>query len=126
MKQTVCVDLDGVLARFDEWHGVDYFGDVIPGAKEFLESLSKTYEIIIYTCRCTEGISGIEKSNLLRNRVRDWLDENELKYDEIYTGQGKPIAKAYIDDKGINCNPTQDSMAFEKVLLMLGSMDEIV
>ena len=34
MKQTVCVDLDGVLARFDEWHGVDYFGDV----NEFLEN----------------------------------------------------------------------------------------
>jgi len=48
-----------------------------------------------------------------------------MTYDEIYTGQGKPIAQAYIDDRGINCNPAQDSMAYEKVLLMLDSTEDI-
>ena len=84
--------------------------------------MSKNYEVVIHTCRCTEGINGREKANLLANRVREFLDENDLKYDRIWVDQGKPIAKAYIDDRGVSCRPEDDSMAYEKVLLMLGSL----
>lgn len=124
MKDSVCVDFDGVIAVNDGWQGVDHFGELIPGAKEFLEELSKMYNVIIFTCRCTEGMNGVEKSHLLVNRVRDYMDEHELKYDEIWANQGKPIAKAYIDDRGVYCNPALDSLAYAKVLLMLGAMEK--
>ena len=120
MKEIICVDLDGVLAEDGQWNGVEHFGKVIDGAKEFLENLRQHYDVVIYTCRFTEGINGIEKAGLLRNRVRDWLDENELPYDEIFIGQGKPIATAYVDDRGINCSPQYNKDAFQKVLFMLG------
>ena len=124
MKQTVCVDLDGTLLRFDDWRGVEYFGEPFPGAKEFLSKLRERFWVVIYTCRCTEGIDGPEKANLLRNRVRDELDRLEFEYDDIWIGQGKPIATAYIDDKGLRCDPAKDHMAFERILYSLGYCEE--
>jgi hypothetical protein len=121
LKETVCVDFDGVIVKHD-WRGVDYFAEILPGAKDFLENLSKKYEVVIFTCRCTESINGIEKKNLLVNRVRQFLEDNELPYDRIWAEQGKPIAKAYIDDRGISCRPEDDSMAYEKTLLMIDNM----
>lgn len=125
MKKSVCVDLDGVLAKYDGWKGVDYFGDPIPGAREFLQILRTKYEVIIYTCRCREGISGPEKSHLLINRVREWLDKHDMPYDDIDAGSGKPIASYYIDDRGIRCTPQLDSEAFHKVLLVVMENDYI-
>lgn len=116
MKKSICVDIDGVLAQYEQWRGVDHFGDVMPGAKQFLERLRDEYEIVIFTCRCTKGMSGREEPHLLANRVREWLEKNELPYDDIYVGQGKPIASYYIDDRGINCNPQENPMAYEMVL----------
>lgn len=124
MKDSVCVDFDGVIAQENGWQGVDFLGDPIPGAKEFLENLSKDFEIIIFTCRCTEGINGVEKGVLLANRVRAYMQKHELPFDQIYYGQGKPIAKAYIDDRGICCRPQEDSMAYAKALLMLSNVNQ--
>ena len=105
MKQTICVDVDGVLATDDGWQGVDHFGDPIDGAIEFTKRLSEYFHICIFTCRCYGDINKPEKPHLLVNRVRNWLDEHGVAYDEIYAGVGKPIALAYIDDRGINCQP---------------------
>ena len=107
MKKTVCVDVDGVLARYDGWKGVDHFGEPIHGAKEFLEKLSAMCDVVIYTTRCCEEINKPEKAWLLKNRVRDWLDKHGLKYSDIFIGQGKPIASAYVDDRAISCRPQE-------------------
>jgi len=121
MKPVVCVDLDGTLAKFDEWQGVDHFGDPFPGAVEFTKKLSDFFDVCIYTCRCNEKINPPEKSNLLKNRVRDWLDEHGFVYSHIYAEQGKPIAHAYIDDKGISCQPDLNGEeAYNMVLRILG------
>jgi len=124
MKKTACVDLDGTLIRFDEWRGVEYFGDPLPGAKEFLSKLREKFDVVIYTCRCTEGIDGPEKASLLRNRVRDELDRLGFEYDHIWIGQGKPIASVYIDDKGMRCDPAADNLAYQRILYALGFRED--
>lgn len=100
MKKTVCVDLDGTIARYDGWKGIEHFGDPLPGAKEFLERLGENYKILIYTTRCNEQMNG-EVPHQLRNRVEAWLQRHQLRYDDIHTGQGKPMCIAFIDDRAI-------------------------
>ncbi len=57
-NKTVCVDLDGVLAKLDKWEGVERFGPVIPGAQFFLEALRRVgFKIIIHTVRCSPDVN---------------------------------------------------------------------
>jgi len=106
MKKTIALDLDGTLASYKEgWKGVDVFGDPIPGSVLFTELLSKDYNVLIYTCRCNPELGKGEGTNLLRQRVKEYLDLHGFHYDEIYIGVGKPIASAYVDDKSIACTP---------------------
>ena len=49
--KTVCVDLDGVLAQYDGWQGLENIGDPVEGAREFMEDLSKKYHVLVHTAR---------------------------------------------------------------------------
>jgi hypothetical protein len=107
-RPTVCVDLDGTLADYSQgWQGVDTIGDPLPGAQAFVAQLRRSYEVVIFTTRCNPEVNKPEAVHLLRNRVAAWLDRHGFEYDDIYTGTGKPIAGAYIDDRAIRCNPAR-------------------
>jgi hypothetical protein len=108
MKRTVCVDLDGVLAKYDGWKGVDHIGDPIPGAVEFTKALSELCDVVIFTTRCNPEVNKPEAVHLLVNRVRAWLDAHGFAYADIYAGTGKPIAVAYVDDRAVVCRPEKD------------------
>ncbi len=106
MKKTICVDFDGVLADYTQgWHGVDHFGDPIPGAVEFTKELSKFAEVVVFTCRCSGDLHSGLAPHLLTNAVRAYLDKHGFEYASVYAGTGKPIASAYIDDRAIFCDP---------------------
>ncbi len=126
MKKTVCVDLDGVLAKYDEWEGVDHFGDPIEGAVEFTKKLGETFDVVIFTTRCNPEVNKPERPHLLVNRVREWLDKHGFHYDDIYSGEGKPIAQWYVDDRAIVCRPQDElgaELAFESALWQMGTSD---
>ncbi len=108
-KRTVCVDLDGVLSRYDSWKGIEHFGEPVPGAVEFSKELAKKYRVLIFSARThdEEGRDVKEAKRL----VAAWLDRHGFAYDEIYTGQGKPFASAYIDDRAVSCRPQEDGEA---------------
>jgi len=122
-KKTVAVDVDGVLAQYDGWKGIEHFGDPIPGAREFLETLLQKYDVLIHTTRCSEEINKPETSVLLARRVRRWLDQHNLPHDGIWVGTGKPIAVAYIDDRALRCAPQRNPDAFRDVLTALEEME---
>ena len=105
MKKTVAVDVDGVLAQYDGWKGVDHIGDPIPGAVAFTHTLSEHFDVLIFTTRCCEEVNQPEKAHLLRNRLVKWLDQHDFAYADVWVGQGKPIAVAYIDDRAVVCRP---------------------
>lgn len=107
MKKTICVDLDGVLAQYDGWKGVDHIGDPIPGAVDFTKELSQLGDVVIFTTRCNPEVNKPSAVHLLVNRVREWLDRHGFEYADIYAGTGKPIASAYIDDRAIRCRPQE-------------------
>lgn len=59
---------------------------------------------------------GVEKANMLAYGIKEYMDKHELPYDEIYVGQGKPVASYYVDDRGVRCLPQLDNEAYGKVL----------
>ena len=119
-RRRVCVDLDGVLAEYDRWKGVDHFGNPIPGALEFMKKLEKFAEITIFTSRCAQDV--LEGSRItpgqLRVKVIEWLEKHGFPYTDVYIGQGKPRAAAFIDDRAVHCNPQLDKDAFDQALKM--------
>ncbi|HEX6278672.1 MAG TPA: hypothetical protein VFZ49_01535 [Pyrinomonadaceae bacterium] len=117
-RRRVCVDLDGVLAKYEKWKGIDHFGAPIPGALEFVKKLSKFAEITIFTSRCAQDV--LEGSHVtpgqLRVKVIEWLEKHGFPYTDVYIGQGKPRAAAFIDDRAVHCNPQLVENAFEEAL----------
>lgn len=118
-RRAVCVDLDGVLARYDGWNGPDKIGKPIPGAREFLESLREKYRVVVYSSRLSSDSAGREEILRMRHFIEKWLTENGLPFDEVYAGIGKPLAVAFIDDRAVRCRPQDDPEAFEKALKSL-------
>ena len=120
-KPRVCLDLDGVLAHYSGWEGLDQIGSPIPGALDFAWSLAEVADIVIFTSRCSQDNGG-ETSNSridpgrLRVRVIEWLEKYKFPYADVYVGQGKPRAAAFIDDRAVYCSPQNDKQAFDKAL----------
>ena len=123
-RRRVCVDLDGVLAQYDKWKGLDHFGKPVPGALEFMQKLSKFAEITIFTSRCAQDV--LEGSRVtpgqLRVKVIEWLEKHGFPYTDVYIGQGKPRAAAFIDDRAVHCSPQLDPEAFEEALARTRSL----
>lgn len=117
MKKTVCVDLDGVLADYSKgFRGLNIIGDPLPGARDFMVSLKESYRVVVYTTRCKtfpEGAPGPEgqpevnrsSQEVIVKFVTDWLQKWDIPHDEVYAGQGKPFAIAYVDDRAVSCEP---------------------
>ena len=87
----ILIDLDGVLNTYNGNFDKNVISDIKFGAREFLEKLSKGYEIKIFTTR----------NRLL---VSKWLVENELdKFVSDVTNVKEP-AYLHIDDRCICFN----------------------
>ncbi len=98
---TVAVDLDGVILKYDKYEGNYIFGEPIEGAREFLKTLVKSYQVVIYTAR------PVAANMSVKVELEKWLDKHKLPYNRIWTGQGKPHASAYVDDRGVACVPQE-------------------
>ncbi|MBO0858909.1 MAG: hypothetical protein J2P21_10640 [Chloracidobacterium sp.] len=120
-KPRVCVDLDGVLAKYDRWRGAEHIGAPVPGALEFAQELAKFADIIIFSTRCSEdrihSDGGYSLSPAqMRIHIIDWLEKHKFPYTDVYLGKGKPSVAAFIDDRAVPCSPQKDKEAFENAL----------
>jgi hypothetical protein len=120
-KPRVCVDLDGVLAKYESWRGLDHIGAPLPGALEFAWSLNEVADLVIFTSRCSTDNGGQSSNSRidpgkLRVKVIEWLERYKFPYADVYIGQGKPRAAAFIDDRAVACSPQKDREAFERAL----------
>ena len=62
----VGVDLDGCLAKYDTWRGIEHIGEPIPRVVGFVKLLrANGVEVRIFTARCQEGPVATE-------RIKDW------------------------------------------------------
>lgn len=88
--QTVCVDFDGVLNNYKGYDG-DNLGTPRPGAREFLEQLSKEYDVVVFSVR-------------RYSKIIKWLTDYDLLKYVVNVTSYKPLAVAYIDDRAIRFN----------------------
>ena len=126
-KPRVCVDLDGVLAKYDHWRGADKIGAPLPGALEFAHELTKIADIVIFTSRCSEdrgrNADGYSLSPAqMRIHIIDWLEKHKFPYADVFIGQGKPRVAAFIDDRAVPCSPQKDKDAFDNALASVKSL----
>ena len=84
-KLTICIDFDGVLNNYKGYKENELYTPR-DGAKEFIDTLSETYYIVIFTARPTD-------------QVREWLEKYDFKYDNVT--DIKVPAVVYIDDRAI-------------------------
>jgi histidinol phosphatase-like enzyme len=100
-KNTIAIDFDGVIHKNSKgFYDGTIYDELIDGSYESLESLSKKYKIIIYTCKANpnrplvNGKTGVEL-------VDGWLEKNGMNKFVDKVVWGKPNAKFYIDDKAV-------------------------
>lgn len=115
MKKTTCVDLDGTLAKYDTWKGLDVIGDPIEGAQDFVRDLLKYRKVLIYTTRMNVD-SHKHSKEVLKNKILAWLKKNGFPKVEVYSGDGKPLCAEFIDDKALRCTPQENPNAYKDVL----------
>lgn len=101
----VCVDLDGTLAEYDGWQGVDHFGPPRDSAAGFMQQLIDAgYHVVVYTTRTNENMPGrppgADKWTLIQ-LVEEWLERNNIPFHEVWSEDGKPPAAAFVDDKAV-------------------------
>lgn len=117
------VDLDGCLATYDGWKGIYTIGEPFPGARKFMNDLINlgvlnNFKVGVFTTRTKLDMPGRElletsfpnagEAHLighLEGLIVQWLRMHKIPYHEVYTGQGKPVGLAYIDDRAVWCCP---------------------
>jgi hypothetical protein len=108
----LAIDFDGVLHNaYDGWGDGTCYGDPMPGSIDAIISLSKKYDIIIFTAKAkpdrplVNGKTGV-------SLVKEWLEKYDiLKYVSDVTSE-KPRAELYIDDNGYRFQNWKDTLNF--------------
>lgn len=102
-RAKVCIDLDGVLAlRVKSGKKTD-IGPPIDGAVEFTREINDYADITVLTSRMA-GLSGKDAAEM-KGKIEDWLTRHRIEFTSVHDGPGKPMAHAYVDDKGVACRP---------------------
>ena len=85
-----------------------------------MKELSEKYFVLVHTARiANENVKTEDHVQRVKNLVVEWLVENEIPFGDVYTGRGKPLATAFIDDRGLSCRPQEDEDAYSKALSTL-------
>ena len=100
-ENVIAIDFDGVIHKNSKgFHDGTVYDEPIKNAKKGLEYLSKSYKLVIYSCKANPDrplINGKTGSRL----IYEWLVKYDLDsyiYNIVYE---KPNAKYYIDDKAV-------------------------
>ena len=100
-KNTIAIDFDGVIHKNSKgFHDGTIYDEPIEGVKKGLEYLSKSYKLVIYSCKANPNrplIDGETGIDLIWGWLQRWNLHGYIE-DITYT---KPNAKYYIDDKAV-------------------------
>jgi cysteine desulfurase/selenocysteine lyase len=101
--KVVCVDLNGVLDRYEGWRGAEHWDAPAPGAREFLRTLKEHgCRIVVFTTRHYLG-------------AQRWLAEHDLLQYVSEVTDTKPAADVFVDDRAI-CHRGDFAATLEQVL----------
>jgi len=87
--RTIAIDFDGVIHKYSKgWQNGEIYDKPVEGAINTIKQLQLKYKIVIFTVR----------DNF--DDIRKWLTLNGIENLPEVTNK-KPVAIAYIDDRGI-------------------------
>lgn len=96
-KRVIAVDLDGTLAHYDGWKGIDHIGHVIPEvANAISDAQASGAEVWIFTAR----VSDPDDHNLASDAIAKWLVENKINVSGISAVKHKFFTEFW-DDRAI-------------------------
>jgi len=102
-KPAIAVDFDGPINGI---HGEYVPGTIndatVPLARAALRRLRATFEVVIHTVRATDAIVDGDLRDSEYLQLVEYLARHRIPYDRIHTGQGKPHAEIYVDDKAVH------------------------
>lgn len=101
VKKTILIDLDGVLNEYTGDYDKDFIPKIKPGAKKFLQKLSREYTIKIFTTRNKLLTAKWLIKNKIDTLIEDIIDIKEPCW-------------LYIDDRCLNFNGDFSSL-YEKI-----------
>lgn len=114
-NRIIAIDVDGTL--IEDAKNFPEFGPVKKGAQKALRILRENgYIVMIFTLRTSTFIKNIEDIAKEIERLQIFLDDNNLEYDFIWTGKGKPPARVFIDDRAVKFT---DKVGWEKITEMI-------
>lgn len=124
LSNAIVIDFDGFLVE----HSFPEIGQLKEGDREFLEGLrADGYKIIINSCRNNKELRATDLHPVTGETLkqkRDYLEEirtflvmENLPYDWLDDGEnGKPIGRAYCDDRNVPFYDSDDHRRdFEKM-----------
>lgn len=109
MNNTIAVDFDGTIHKYSKgWLDGHIYDPPTDGCFQALQQLVRDgYEIIIYTCRANSdaGIIAVKQWML------SWMEKTNTRFNYGITSS-KPVAKCYIDDRGIRFTNWTDMLNY--------------
>lgn len=96
-KKNICIDFDGVLNTYTGWQGEDELFEPREGCHLFLQKLSKSYDISVFTIRDAKS-------------VQIWLQKYDLDKFILNVTNTKIPAEIFIDDRAINFDGNYESL----------------
>lgn len=106
MDKWTGVDLDGTLAHYSGWKGINHIGKPIPKMVNRVKALIADGKTVkIFTARVAEG-------ELAKGPIRKWLKENGLPDLEITNVKDFGMEELY-DDRAIQVKPNTGEIVGE-------------
>jgi len=91
----IALDLDGTLAHYDGWKGIEHIGEPVPAMLEKVRDwVEKGYVITIFTAR----VSVPEEAPDANHHISMWLRKHDLPAFEVTAIKHKKFTM-FIDDR---------------------------
>lgn len=96
-KRIIAVDLDGTLAHYDGWKGIEHIGPVIPEVANAMErAQAEGAEVHLFTARVSDPEDAAEAHQV----ISKWAEANHLNFASITAVKHKFFSEFW-DDRAI-------------------------
>lgn len=108
-KRIIAVDLDGTLAQYDGWKGIDHIGPVIPEVANAMErAQAEGAEVHLFTARVSDPEDAAEAHQV----ISKWAEENNFNFASITAVKHKFFTEFW-DDRAIQVIKNQGVFVME-------------
>jgi hypothetical protein len=108
MKEWIGVDLDGTLAHYDGWQGIEHIGPIVESMKErVLRWIEQGHQVKIFTAR----VSARDPYEITRivTVIHQWLFDNDLPLLEVTCTKDFGMSELW-DDRCVAIEPNTGKM----------------